>query len=1157
MDTKSINKIKLPKKTVENIVEKYIKDRVENLIPNYYENLVENLMVKKSKGRYVYLKNKDVYYDFLTGHIFPNFYSKEGFEDNVFSDFQGREMEREESNLFRKNFPKLDSRKIYVDCQMEESGDGESWESAVKTIKEAMVLAKDNDEILIAEGLYPEEVILKSNISIHGGYKRGEENLFVAPENETLITGRVYLSKIENVKLSYLTITVTSSYQCALDIRETKNFECYSLRIKDNHFSGYSNYPKAIYIYGNCLGEFYNSQIENNSINCSSSDNIWGGAVYIWESSINFINCTFRNNENKNRNYSSYEYGGAILSDRGNLKIINCRFNNNSANYDDDIYNYNTSYGIQVVGKNIASSRNTSYIKYKDLDETLRNKIESLNKKYPIYDLVEEFEDSKKVFNTLVDNSLIDLSEVRVQNTFLRENFTLEDGFLIERIYSKLLDNIFELNLDGEGLNKKSVYSRIESGEFKIPADSIYDVFLNSDANRINIIPYDKKILEDITRGHWDLWENNLQGDIEVNLDTELIARNPKEDINYNGIVAIDFGTKSTVVAYQKDDDTTYIKRIGADDLEAEVEKKDYENPTVLEFRNLEKFLEDYKGRAGRPDTLWEDLTSSYTANNRIFDDSSDNFYSFLSDLKQWAGVDKKKKIRDKQGNSWDLPLFSELDLDKDINPIEIYAYYIGLAINNMHGDGIFIDYILSFPVKYEKELCEKIVKSFERGLKKSLPCSILEDEEIMKKFKVRIGASEPAAYAVCALQEYGFEPEGEEEIAYGIFDFGGGTTDFDFGIWREPKKGSYDFEIEHFYDNGDRYLGGENILQLLAFEIFKDESNQEELKKKGITFTLPPECIAYPGSETLIVNSQEAEKNTKTLMEECRYFWEHNGEKFTDSEVTSEVYMNGVLTKDFCGRDGEIKSCELNINEERLREVIKERIDKGVRNFFESWRMAVANMKNSNDMEKFYIFLGGNSSKSNFVKESFERHIAALVEELEDFKLKDMFEIFPPLGTAEAKAIQEERGGSLYEEIIEPTGKTGVAYGLIRSRESGKIKVIKRESNHFKFFVGLERRRKFKLVMGRDTELNTWIEFMPADRKEFEIFYTDLPEANSGDLLVKNIKKINCNIEDTDEDKNIYIRAISNTEIEYTVANEEEIKDSNYSGKIYKKELQ
>lgn len=150
--------------------------------------------------------------------------------------------------------------------------------------------------------------------------------------------------------------------------------------------------------------------------------------------------------------------------------------------------------------------------------------------------------------------------------------------------------------------------------------------------------------MEDITRGHWDLWEDNLQGDVEVSLDTELVARNPEIDINYNGVVAIDFGTKSTVVVYQKDDDTTHIKRIGIENLKEEVGDKDYENPTVLEFRNLEKFLQNYQSRIGRPDTSWEDITSSYTAANKIYDDKSDNFYSFLYDLKQWAGSDKKKK---------------------------------------------------------------------------------------------------------------------------------------------------------------------------------------------------------------------------------------------------------------------------------------------------------------------------------------------------------------------------------------------------------------------------------------------------------------------------------------------------------------------------------
>ncbi|TOO18629.1 hypothetical protein, partial [Vibrio parahaemolyticus] len=71
-------------------------------------------------------------------------------------------------------------------------------------------------------------------------------------------------------------------------------------------------------------------------------------------------------------------------------------------------------------------------------------------------------------------------------------------------------------------------------------------------------------------------------------------------------------------------------------------------------------------------------------------------------------------------GKIIDLPPFLELT-DDDFNPIEIYAYYLGLYINNLN-NGIFMDYILSFPVTYEVPIRDKIIESFEKGLKKSLP---------------------------------------------------------------------------------------------------------------------------------------------------------------------------------------------------------------------------------------------------------------------------------------------------------------------------------------------------------------------------------------------------------------------------------------------------
>ena len=92
-----------------------------------------------------------------------------------------------------------------------------------------------------------------------------------------------------------------------------------------------------------------------------------------------------------------------------------------------------------------------------------------------------------------------------------------------------------------------------------------------------------------------------------------------------------------------------------------------------------------------------------------------------------------------------------------------------------------------------------------------------------MKDFSVKYEISEPTAYAVTALEQSGFTPQSEnEKYYYGIFDFGGGTTDFDFGIWRGSNDDEYDryncdYVLECFGADSDVTLGGENILEMLA----------------------------------------------------------------------------------------------------------------------------------------------------------------------------------------------------------------------------------------------------------------------------------------------------------------------------------------------------
>ncbi|WQW62390.1 hypothetical protein KVL57_00290 [Helicobacter pylori] len=157
--------------------------------------------------------------------------------------------------------------------------------------------------------------------------------------------------------------------------------------------------------------------------------------------------------------------------------------------------------------------------------------------------------------------------------------------------------------------------------------------------------------------------------------------------------------------------------------------------------------------------------------------------YRFFSKLKQWAGADEKQNFRDLE-EDFSLESFTNCT---GFNPIEISAYYIGRCINNME-NGVFLKYFLSYPIKYEKHQAEKIRESFERGLKKSLPRHVFDDEKTAKTFKVELRESEPCAYAISALKSYGFfkSEKLDKPVYYGVFDFGGGTTDFDFGKWEK-----------------------------------------------------------------------------------------------------------------------------------------------------------------------------------------------------------------------------------------------------------------------------------------------------------------------------------------------------------------------------------
>ena len=721
-------------------------------------------------------------------------------------------------------------------------------------------------------------------------------------------------------------------------------------------------------------------------------------------------------------------------------------------------------------------------------------------------------------------------------STLIKTNLPIKE-FMNNQAYKILSGFKFE--------GDKFILSNLGNLEnLKIEGSRAVELLLFEDKIRADIKEYEPKMLTDVGLGLWELWEmdESKNDGIDVKLEHSLTARDPKSSIK-DGVVGIDFGTKSTVVVYQEDTVKINPMRVGIGDLDKKIEKSHYENPTIISFGDLSKFIEDYEAREGRPYTRWEDVNISHAAYNSLLQSASSEYNSYLNELKQWAGQrDKKLKIFDRKGKEFEIKGFSELE-DGDINPIEIYAYYLGLYINNQR-NGIFLDYILSFPVTYEMDIREKILKSFEKGIKKSLPPS-LQTPEILSKLKVISGASEPAAYAVIALEENKFEPVRDEKVFYGVFDFGGGTTDFDFGIYKGVDGGSsrYDYVIEHFGAGGDKYLGGENLLELVAFELFK--ANKEKLLEAKIQFTLAPECGKFAGHETLISNAQEARRNTKELMEKLRPLWEGKDD--------GELYKDGVLSVNLIDTKGkQIAGFSLDIDKNKILEIIEDRIKKGVDNFFNALRLAFSSKKvDLGSIKEVNIFLAGNSSKSPLVEKLFNEKIAQEEENLsKEFQrpLEGLYKIYRPLGEND-------------NDFEKPNGKTGVAFGLIRSKKGGTILVIDHNVDrdiNFKYYLGKKKKGKFNTVVSRDTRYEEWIKFIDASESIFEVFYTTQASVttNSVDISDSGIKKMRIDTGLAEENCYIYIRVVSPNRFEYVVADEEGVKNGDYKTQIQGKDI-
>lgn len=384
-------------------------------------------------------------------------------------------------------------------------------------------------------------------------------------------------------------------------------------------------------------------------------------------------------------------------------------------------------------------------------------------------------------------------------------------------------------------------------------------------------------------------------------------------------IVSIDFGTSSTCAAVKCGVGAQLFTLSGKEKYTSS-RKNPYENPTNLMLYDWpEVYYQWEAGNANCPffigktndlPELMVDYDSGYTVEEEYKHADEENgmrkvraIISQLKMLPYYMSKGEERKITPYNSDS-NIYVVNDIELEdgQHFNPIAFYGYLLARAINNPAEGKIYRNYQITYPAKFNRELREQIRKSIEYGIKRALPLPVRYNEK--RPVSVSMTYSEPEACVGAVLGKQ-FHQHSDEARLFSVYDLGGGTMDFAFGVLRnvddnnEDEADVYDAMVTLTGIDGVETVGGEKLIHELAYKIYLE--NKEEIESKGIKFVLPEEAKYPQGFEGLLSNRREevSEANTNTLMELiARPLFEYNGE-FNSVDDIDEALLGDSRQKE------------------------------------------------------------------------------------------------------------------------------------------------------------------------------------------------------------------------------------------------------------------
>lgn len=638
-------------------------------------------------------------------------------------------------------------------------------------------------------------------------------------------------------------------------------------------------------------------------------------------------------------------------------------------------------------------------------------------------------------------------------------------------------------------------------------------------------------------------------------------------------VVSIDFGTSSSCVAVRGENGVELIT------LSAEEEdKKDiniYENPTcVMIYRWKEIYEQWRKDNDDLPIILKGNLDEhkldkksvefdfGYSVKNCLKEVNDQELNSIMTEIKMIPKfLDEGEQISvrplvTQEKRVVDLVDAYENQDDEKLDIIAFYGYILGKAINRIENNKIYTKFQITYPVKFSSAVRDKVKASLEHGLRRALPKPLREAMNAKGKpvFKVDMKYPEPVAYIGSVCGKYlTYDVEKPEAQMFAVFDFGGGTLDYSFGVFAPDETDPNSSNIYVLGVDGDSDVGGELLIKKMSYWLYTSQENMSTLVKKQIPFEKPVGEVLPDGCPENMFNSTAnaksnvrkiSERITRMIFQSTDVEVSENNDESQESESSTMgsrlkiQKQNGaaesskgkkmhssspssVILVVLCDINGKEVSIEVSVDESELKRKLKEILQKKVEDFTNSMDRTFENHKDlleqckikKYERKNVHIFEAGNSSRNQILQEEMKKVF-------DDDKIMLIDE------TSDNFMIKNNQGAKPKKIALTP--KTAVAFGqVILSDYYVDDSFIHQGTGDapFNWYIGTINRGNnvFSMLIDKANVNNEWKFYGRINSEQMQIYYAETPVDNADDSKLRSV-----DVDSLDEDdmqKMLWIR--------------------------------